>query len=75
VTRDGAAGLAGGDFLHAYRTRRPDVILHSPVYFPALMGGLEREAWFRREYVAVATLDSGRGYPLTVYRRHVAADR
>ena len=38
------------------------------------MGGLEREAWFRREYVAVATLDSGRGYPLTVYRRHLPAD-
>jgi hypothetical protein len=33
------------------------------------MGHLEREDWFRREYVAVATLDSGRGYPLTVWRR------
>ena len=49
MTRDGAAGIAAGDFLHAYRIRRPDVILHSPVYFPALMGGLEREPWFRRE--------------------------
>jgi hypothetical protein len=69
VTPGVAAAIERRDFLHAYRTHRPDVILHSPVYFPAEMGGLEREAWFRREYAAVATLDSGRGYPLTVWRR------
>jgi hypothetical protein len=69
VTAGAAEAVAQRDFLHAYRTHRPDVILHSPVYFPTEMGHLEREDWFRREYVAVATLDSGRGYPLTVWRR------
>ncbi len=69
VTKDAAEGIARGDFLDAYRRQRPDVILHSPVYFPTQMARLESEAWFRHEYAAVATLDSGRGYPLTVYRR------
>jgi hypothetical protein len=72
VTAGAADAIARRDFLHAYRTHRPDFILHSPVYFPAEMGHLEREDWFRREYVAVATLDSGRGYPLTVWRRSSA---
>ncbi len=69
VTAGAADAVARRDFLHAYRTHRPDFSLHSPVYFPAEMGHLEREDWFRREYVAIATLDSGRGYPLTVWRR------
>jgi hypothetical protein len=43
--------------------------LNSPVYFPAKMGHLERDDWFRRDDIAIATLDSGRGYPLTVWRR------
>ena len=73
VTKDDSRGVAAGDFLRAYRLHRPDVILHSPVYFPVQMGHLERETWFTREYRAVATLDSGRGYPLTVYRRSAAA--
>lgn len=72
VTKDAGASVAAGDFLRAYRQHRPDVILHSPVFFPAQMGRLDREAWFSGEYRAVATLDSGRGYPLTVYRRLAA---
>ena len=32
VTPGVAAAIARRDFLHAYRTHRPDVILHSPVY-------------------------------------------
>ena len=73
VTPDVGRAVAQRDFLYAYRTHRPDFILHSPVYFPAEMGHLEREDWFRREDVAIATLDSGRGYPLTVWRRSVPA--
>jgi hypothetical protein len=69
VTSGTASAIARRDFLYAYRTHRPDFILHSPVYFPADMGHLEQEDWFRRDYRAVATLDSGRGYPLTVWRR------
>ena len=69
VTPGAAAAVGRQDLLYSYRTHRPDFILHSPVYFPAQMGRLEREDWFRHEYVAVATLDSGRGYPLTVWRR------
>jgi hypothetical protein len=72
VTPEAAGGVARGDFLHAYRTRRPDVILHSSVFFPTQMGHLEREPWFHGAYRAVATLDSGRGYPLTVWRRIAA---
>jgi hypothetical protein len=38
VTAGAAEAVARRDFLHAYRTHRPDVILHSPVYFTAEMG-------------------------------------
>jgi hypothetical protein len=69
VTPLAAAGVVAGDFLQAYRRHRPQVIVHSPVYFPDRMGQLERDEWFRREYAPVATLESGRGYPLTVWRR------
>ena len=47
VTPGVAEAIARRDFLHAYRTHRPDVILHQPGYFPAeYLGILVDEAWF-----------------------------
>ncbi len=69
VSPDAADAIARRDFLHTYRTRRPDVILHQPAFFPEFLGRLLDEPWFRDEYRAVATLPSGREQPIAVYRR------
>jgi hypothetical protein len=69
VSPNAAEAIARRDFLHTYRTRRPDVILHQPVFFPEYLGRLVDEPWFKAEYRAVATLPSGREQPITVYRR------
>ena len=75
VTTGVGDAVARRDFLYAYRTRRPDYILHSPVFFPDHMGRLEREPWFAQAYRPIATLPSGRSWPLTVYRRTQSAQR
>jgi hypothetical protein len=69
VSPNAAEAIARRDFLHTYRTRRPDVILHQPLFYPDYMGRLVEQPWFRAEYRAVATLPSGRSEPITVYRR------
>jgi hypothetical protein len=71
VSPNAAEAIARRDFLHTYRTRRPDVILHQPLFFAEYLGRLVDEPWFRAEYRAVATLPSGREQPITVYRRTV----
>lgn len=73
VSPNAAAAIARRDFLETYRTRRPDVILHQPVFYPEHMGILVQQPWFVADYRAVATLPSGRTEPITVYRR-VSAD-
>jgi hypothetical protein len=69
VSPDAAGAIARRDFLHTYRTRRPDVILHQPAFFPDHLGVLVDQPWFTAEYRAAATLPSGREQPITVYRR------
>ncbi len=69
VSPNAAEAIARRDFLHTYRTRRPDVILHQPAFFPEFLGRLVDEPWFRQDYRPVATLPSGREQPITVYRR------
>jgi hypothetical protein len=69
VTPGVGKGIATRDFLYAYRTRRPDFILHHPAFFPKDLGVLVDQPWFKAEYVPIATLDSGRGAPITVFQR------
>jgi len=69
VSPGAAEAIARRDFLHTYRTRRPDVILHQPVFYPEYHGIVVDQPWFKAEYRAVATLPSGRTQPITVYRR------
>ena len=69
VSPGAADAIARRDFLHTYRTRRPDVILHQPLFHPQFMGILVDQPWFTADYRAVATLPSGRSEPITVYRR------
>jgi len=69
VSPGAAEAITRRDFLHTYRTRRPDVILHQPLFFPEYLGIVVDQPWFRAEYRAVATLPSGRTQPITVYRR------
>ncbi len=64
-----APHVAGRDFLYAYRTHRPDVIVHNPAFFPEYLGIVLDEPWFKSEYEPVTTLDSGRAEPVTIYRR------
>jgi hypothetical protein len=66
-----APQVARSDLLWAYRTFRPDYIVHNPVFFPGLLGVLVDQPWFTAEYRRVTELDSGRGAdtPLTIYRR------
>lgn len=64
-----APHVAQRDFLYSYRTYRPDVIIHNPVFFASLLGIVVDEPWFKAEYEKVATLDSGRAEPVTIYRR------
>ena len=49
------------DFLHAYRTHRPDYILHSRCFFPARLGHLDRAAWFAGLPSRSRRWPSGRG--------------
>jgi hypothetical protein len=72
VSPNAAAAIARRDFLETYRTRRPDVILHQPLFYPEHMGILVDQPWFVADYRAVATLPSGRTEPITVYRRTAA---
>jgi hypothetical protein len=64
-----AAHVARRDFLYAYRTHRPDVIVHNPIFFPDLLGVMLDQTWFQDEYERVTTLDSGQAEPVTIYWR------
>jgi hypothetical protein len=64
-----APHVAQRDFLYAYRTYRPDIIVHNPVFFPEFLGIVVDQPWFTAEYEPMATLDGGRDQPLTIYRR------
>jgi hypothetical protein len=61
--------VAQRDFLYAYRTHRPDVIVHNPAFLAEYLGPLLNEPWFQTEYERVTTLPSGRDEPVTIYRR------
>ena len=53
VTAGGDQYVMKRDFLGVYRQHLPDYIIHNPVFFPTLLGGMEREDWFRQAYVPV----------------------
>lgn len=64
-----ASHVRAGDFLWAYRTHRPDLILHNPAFLPERLGIVLDEPWFRAEYIPVRSFESGRPEPITVYAR------